>query len=258
MVVLAVGDICAEGGVSFLEKKLQTLRKYYGVDMVVANGENSAPGGMGVTAESIRRIFTAGVDVITTGNHAFDMQGYENLFENTRALVRPGNLGRGVPGEGTYLFDMGRFRVLVVSLLGSAFVRMSSTNFYDAMDDILKQADTPVILVDFHAEYTSEKIAFARNFDGKVSLVFGTHTHVMTADERIFPKGTAYITDLGMTGPVDSVIGVDIKRAIQKQRFAVPVRITPASGPSSLSGVIAEIDHKTGKALTIERITVSE
>lgn len=258
MIVLAIGDVCADSGVSFLESKLPTLKKYYGVDMTVVNGENSAPGGTGITNDSVHRIFAAGADVITTGNHAFDMQGYENLYENTEALIRPYNLGKGVPGKGTYLFDMGRVRVLVVNLMARSFMNMQPENYYNAMEEILKTAETPVVIVDFHGETTSEKIAFARNFDGKASLIYGTHTHVQTADDRVFPGGTAYITDAGMTGPKDSVLGVDIERAIKKQRFSVPIRFMPAAGPAMLNGVLSEIDEKTGRAKSIERVSVEE
>lgn len=258
MIVMTVGDVCAEGGVKFLEQKLPVLKKYYGVDMTVVNGENSAPGGIGITGAGIRRIFAAGADVITTGNHAFDMQGYENLYENTEALIRPYNLGRGIPGRGTYLFDMGRARVLVINLVARSFMNMQPENYFNAMEEILKETETPIVIVDFHGETTGEKIAFARNFDGKASLIYGTHTHVQTADERVFPNGTAYITDVGMTGPRDSVIGVDIERAIKKQRFSVPIRFVPAEGPNMLNGVFAEVDEKTGRARSIERISVEE
>jgi len=256
--VLAVGDICGESGLSFFERKLSTLKKYCGADMVIANGENIAPGGTGVTEDGIHRIFTAGADVITTGNHAFEVRGFENIYDNTKALLRPMNLGKGVPGCGMCIHDMGRCRVLVVNLVGRALPGMASTNFFDTMDDIINVADTPLIIVDFHAEFTAEKIAFARCFDGRVSLVFGTHTHVATADETILPGGTAYITDIGMTGPTESVIGARIDSAIRKQRFPVPARIIPADGPCELSGVVAEIDEKTGKARSIERMVVKD
>ena len=258
MVVFAVGDICGNEGIAFLERKLPVIKKLYSINMVVANAENSAPGGTGVTNEGISHIFSAGADVITTGNHAFNMSGYENLFDNTPFLLRPYNLGKGVPGAGISVFDMGYCRALVVNILGNAFMPLHPTNFFDAMDDILSDADTKIIIVDFHAEASAEKIAFARCFDGRVSLVFGTHTHVATSDETVFPQGTAYITDIGMTGPFNSVIGIDIKQAIKKQRFSVPSRLTPADGPCSLSGVLTEINEKTGKALSIERLLIEE
>jgi metallophosphoesterase (TIGR00282 family) len=256
MVVLAVGDICSNNGLAFFETKLPALKNLYGVDFVVANGENSAPGGTGVTKDSIDRIFSAGADVITTGNHAFHAQGYENLFENTRGLIRPLNFSRGTPGSGFYLFDLGYCTIAVVNLIGRAFMQINADNYYSAMDDFLKTIETPNIIVDFHAETTSEKIAFARYYDGKASFIFGTHTHVATADETVFPNETAYITDLGMTGPIESVIGVEIDAAVKRQRDSVPVRFTQAKGPSMLSGAIAEIDHKTGRAVSIERISI--
>lgn len=258
MVVFAVGDICGEEGIAFVERKLPAVRRMYGVDMIIANAENCAKGGKGITKDGADRIFSAGVDVITTGNHAFNIQGYENLFDSVPALIRPYNLGKGIPGAGSFVFDMGRCRVLVVNLMGRAFMPLNSTDYFDAMDDILISADTPVIIVDFHAEATAEKLAFARCFDGRASLVFGTHTHVPTADETILPGGTGYITDIGMTGPVDSVIGIDTGKAISKQRFAVPVRLVPALGFSAMSGILSEIDNKTGKALSIERLAVGE
>ncbi len=258
MILLAIGDICAENGISFLESKLPSLKRQYGADMVIANGENSAPGGVGITVDSIHRIFGCGVDVITTGNHSFDMQGYENLYENTEALIRPCNLGKGIPGKGVYTFDMGRDRVLVANFMGNAFIRNQTENCYDVMDKVLMEADTPIIVVDFHAESTSEKIAFARNYDGRASLIFGTHTHVATADETIFPNGTAYVTDIGMTGAKESVIGVEIEGSIKKQRYSLPIRFIPAKGPSVLTGIVSNIDSKTGKALSIERISLSD
>ena len=256
--VLAIGDVCAENGVAFIERKLPAFKRFCGADLVIANGENSAPGGVGVTADSAGRIFTAGADVITTGNHAFDTQGFEKLYENTRALIRPLNLGKGVPGRGSYIHDMGRCRVLVANIVGRSYLGVPSTNYFDAMDELLESADTPVVIVDFHAEFTGEKVAFARCFDSRASFIFGTHTHVATADETIFPGGTAYMTDIGMTGSIESVIGVDIDRAVRRQRFAFPTRIIPAGGPSMLSGAVVEIDEKTGRAHSIERIAVRD
>ena len=258
MVVLAIGDICGETGIEFLSIKLPLLRKLYGVDLVIANGENSAPNGVGITVSSVADILSSGVDIVTTGNHCFSSAGYENLFENTYGLLRPYNLGRGLPGKGYMVYDKGRYQLLVVNLMGISFMGINSTNFYDAMDEILETASTNIVIVDFHAEYTSEKIAFARNFDGKLSLVFGTHTHVPTADETIFPSGTAYITDIGMTGAKESVIGVEIFKAIKRQRYAAPIRLAPAKGSAILSGILVDIDEKTGKAKAIERLQIEE
>lgn len=258
MVVLAIGDICANNGIIFLKQKLPSLRKLYGVDLVIANGENSASSGVGITAASAESIFFSSVDVITTGNHAFNSNGYEDLFENTYSLLRPYNLSKGVPGIGSFVYDKGRFQILIVNLLGISFMGIAATNFYDAMDEILRETSHSIIIVDFHAEFTSEKIAFARNYDGKVSFIFGTHTHVQTADETILAGGTAYITDIGMTGAKDSVIGIDTKRAIQRQRYPLPIRLAPAIGPSILNGVLVEIDENTGKSKAIERLQVEE
>ena len=258
MVILAIGDICADSGIAIVKDKLPLLRKLYDVDLAIANGENSAAGGVGITVSSIQSIMSSGVDIVTTGNHSFTNQGYENLYENTYGLLRPYNLGKGVPGKGYMLYDKGRYQVLVVNMLGIQYMNTASTNFYDAMDEILEKENADVVVVDFHAEYTSEKIAFARNYDGMISLVFGTHTHVQTADETIFPNGTAFISDLGMTGVKESVIGVDIKKAIDRQRYAVPIRLAPAKGPSMISGILVEIDEKTKQAKAIERLCVEE
>ena len=258
MVVLAIGDICAENGLSFLEKKLPLLRKLYSVELTIANGENSAPGGLGINASGAARIFSSGVDIITMGNHSFFTRGYENMYSSTYGLLRPYNLGKGIPGVGSIVYDKGRFSVLIVNLMGYAYMNLPVTNCYDAMDEILAGAGTKIVIVDFHAEYTSEKIAFARNYDGKASLIFGTHTHVQTADERIFPGGTAYITDIGMTGAKESVIGVDISLAIRRQRYAVPTRLTPAVGESILTGILVDIDEVTGRAKSIERISIED
>ncbi|MCL1830243.1 MAG: YmdB family metallophosphoesterase [Oscillospiraceae bacterium] len=258
MVILAIGDICADNGVNFLRQKLPHLRKLYDVDLVLANGENSATSGIGINEATANRIFTSGVDIITTGNHAFNSTDYLNLYENTYGLLRPYNLGKGIPGQGNMVYDKGRYQVQVVNLLGCSYMSMAATNFYDAMDEILTDSTTPIIIVDFHAEYTSEKIAFARSFDGQLSMVYGTHTHVQTADECILPNGTAYITDIGMTGAKESVIGVDIQKAIERQRYATPTRMTPAKGPSMLQGVLAEIDEKSGIAVKIQRLQIEE
>ncbi|NLL91437.1 MAG: YmdB family metallophosphoesterase [Ruminococcaceae bacterium] len=256
MVVLAIGDIVGDNGVNFLMDKLPSVKKFYGADMTIVNAENSAPSGRGVTSASISKVFSAGADIITTGNHAFDSSGYEKIFDETSCLLRPANLAKGIPGRGYDFIDLAGMRVLVLNLLGMHLMGTWSSNIYEYTDSVLsKYPDIPII-VDLHAESTAEKIAYAKHYDGKLSFVFGTHTHVLTADERILPLGTAFITDIGMTGPIDSVIGVNAELAAKKQRYGIPIRFFVEDGPSALTGAVVEIDRHSKSAINIERIRV--
>lgn len=255
MRLLFIGDIVSHSGCEFLGSKLYGIKKDYNIDITVVNGENSADGN-GITPFSCDYLTKIGADVITTGNHAFRRREAAEVFENTEHLIRPLNYPEGVVGKGVYLLDMGRCRVAVVNLMGVVYMEPLD-NPFSVIDKALKQLDTPNIIVDFHAEATAEKKAMGYYLDGRVTAVLGTHTHVQTADEQILPAGTAYITDVGFTGPEESVLGVKKELAIEKQRLHFPVKFVEADTPCYINGVVVDFDEKTGRARSIERIRVN-
>ena len=255
MHILCIGDVVGSIGCNHLAARLPQLKKQYGIDVCIVNGENAADGN-GITPPAAQHLFTYGVDVITTGNHVFRRREIYPTLDEMPALLRPANYPASAPGSGWYVVDKGRFRVAVANLLGTVYLEPLASPF-DTADALLSQSDVPTVCVlDFHAEATSEKRALAEYLDGRVSLVFGTHTHVQTADEQILPHGTGFITDIGMTGPIDSVLGVCKQQAIQKMREHMPVRFTAAEGRCRMCGIVADIDEKTGKTRSIERIAV--
>lgn len=252
MRLMFIGDVVGGTGCEFLASKMHYLKRKYNVDITVVNGENSATGN-GITGASCEFLTSIGADVITTGNHAFKRRESLDIFDEVEHLVRPINYPEGVIGKGVYVLDLGRYQVAVINLIGVVYMQPLGNPFF-AMDKILSELDTKNIFVDVHAEATAEKKALGYYLDGKVTAVLGTHTHVQTADEKILPNGTAYITDAGMTGPEESVLGVQKEPAIEKQRFGVPVRFVEADTPCFVCGVVVEFDEKTGKAISIERI----
>ena len=258
MVILCLGDVVSSSGCDFVRKKLPALKKLKGVDLCIANGENSAKGN-GITKESARHLFASGVDFITTGNHAFRRPESRELLDERDDIVRPFNYPSDVPGKGIGIIDLGRIRVAVVNLMGNVSMDDSFDNPFLAADKALGQLnDNKIILVDFHAEATSEKQALGFYLDGRVSAVFGTHTHVLTADEGVLPGGTGYITDIGMCGPADSVLGVKKEIIIEKFKTNLPARFDTADdNPCFLSGCIFEIDERSGRCLGAERIMIS-
>lgn len=258
MVILCLGDVVSSSGCDFVRKKLPTLKKLKGVDLCIANGENSAKGN-GITKESAEHLFASGVDFITTGNHAFRRPESRELLDERDDIIRPFNYPSVVPGSGIGIVDLGRVRVAVVNLIGNVSMGDSFDNPFLAADKALSQLqDFKIILVDFHAEATSEKQALGFYLDGRVSAVFGTHTHVLTADECILPGQTGYITDLGMCGPSDSVLGVKKEIIIEKFKTNLPARFDTADDhPCFLSGCIFEIDEKSGRCMSVERIMIS-
>ena len=258
MVILAIGDVVGSGGCAFLRQHLPALKKRYGVDITIVNGENSADGN-GITPGSAQHIFTSGADVITTGNHVYRRRELHDLLEENPFLLRPANYPARDPGHGWCLVDTGRTQVCVVNLIGTVFQDSYASPFYTAdalLKDIEKQVGRAVVVVDFHAETTSEKRALAFYLDGRVSALFGTHTHVQTADEQVLPKGTGYLTDAGMTGPVRSVLGVEPSLVIERYLTKMPVRFANAEGPCELCGVIFDIDVCTGKANFVKRVQI--
>lgn len=255
MRLLFIGDVVSHSGCEFLGSKLYGIKKSYNIDITVVNGENSADGN-GITTFSCNYLTKIGADVITTGNHAFKRREAAGAFEAYSHLIRPVNFPEGVAGKGVYIIDMGRCRAAIINLMGVVYMEPLDNPFF-AIDKALKQLDTPNIFVDFHAEATAEKKAMGYYLDGRVTAVLGTHTHVQTADEQILPKGTAYITDVGFTGPEESVLGVMKERAIEKQRFHLPVKFIEADTPCYINGVVVDFDERTGKARSIERIRVN-
>lgn len=258
MKILAIGDVIGKIGCTFLREKLPQLKKIRQIDVVIANGENSSDGN-GITPASAEYLFTSGVDVITTGNHAFRRKESYDLYDNCEYLIRPANFPNGTtPGKGMTLLDMGKIQIAVINLMGTAYLEPLDCPFKEA-DRLIaqaKEANAKIIIVDFHAEATGEKRAMGYYLDGRVSAMFGTHTHVQTADATILPQGTGYITDVGMTGPIDSVLGVKPEIIIKKFIEKLPQRFEIATGDCKLNCVLMEIDDKTGKTVNIEAIEI--
>ncbi len=255
MKVLLIGDVIGQPGREICEAILPRLKAKYGVDLTIANGENAA-GGIGITEPVARELFALGIDVLTMGNHVWDKREIFDFIDREPRIVRPLNYPGHPPGQGSLLYSRPNLgKVGIISLSGRVFMGDLDCPFRSAQAEIRRlREQTPVIIVDFHAEATSEKVAMGWYLDGTVSAVVGTHTHVQTADERILPGGTAYITDLGMTGPMDSVIGVKKELVIEKFLTQMPTRFTVAKGDMVFSAVVVEIDQLTGQAGRIERI----
>lgn len=251
MRIIFIGDVVGGAGCAALEAELAPIKREYGADIVIVNGENSAEEN-GIDPRSANRIFDAGADVITTGNHVFRKRSINELLETSERLIRPANYGEDVPGRGMCELDFGAYRATVINLLGTAFLQPIENPFKYA-DKLISQTDARVIIVDFHAEATSEKRAMGFYLSGRVSAVLGTHTHVQTADEQII-DGTGYITDAGMTGPSNSVLGVDKDIIIEKFLNYCPQKHIFAGGDCEINGVCLDIDVKSGRCAAIERI----
>jgi metallophosphoesterase (TIGR00282 family) len=252
--VLMIGDVVGRPGRRAVQQFLPGLRHDYKLDLVIANGENIA-GGIGITPDTANELCRCGVDVITTGNHVWAKKEIVSQMDGEIPIIRPLNFPPGVPGRG-FLEAKG---AIVVNIIGRVFIGQYDCPFR-AMDCFLSEVkkETKVIVVDFHAEATSEKIAMGRYLDGRISAILGTHTHVPTADCFILPGGTAYVSDVGMVGPVDSVIGVDTESAIRSFLMGMPHRFFVSEGPSMFDAVMIEIDEATGKATGIKRINLKE
>ena len=254
MKILFIGDVVGKGGRRAVTELLPTLMGE-GIDFVIANGEN-ASGGMGITPPHAEQLLDRGVDCITSGNHIWRKKELIPFLEQEPRLLRPANYPPGIPGRGGGIYTTsGGEKVGVLNLEGRIFMRSLESPFKTAEEHISSlRRETKVIIVDFHAEATSEKMALGWFLDGEVSAVLGTHTHVQTADERVLPGGTAYITDVGMTGPRDSVIGVKKEIALERFLTMLPNKFEPATGNMELQGVIVEVDEKTGLGLGIRRV----
>lgn len=252
--LLFIGDVVGKAGCDFLASKLSGIKRFYDIDVTVVNGENSAQGN-GITRYSADSIVRAGADIITTGNHAFRRKEALDIFDEDY-IIRPANYPEGgCVGKGVCILDMGAYSVAFVNLMGTVYMDPLD-NPFTKIDEILEQISVPNIFVDFHAEATSEKKAMGFHLAGRVSGVFGTHTHVQTADECILNGKTAYITDVGMTGPEHSCLGVEVQPAVDRLRFRMPVRFKEAEGECFLCGIVASFDEKNGKTHKIERIIV--
>lgn len=254
MKILCVGDVVGSAGCEMLRKQLPALRREHHIDLTIVNGENSADGN-GITPDSAEHIFTSGADVITGGNHTFRRREIHALLEDNDRLLRPANYPESAPGSGYAVIDMGYTTVAVINLLGVVYMEPLTDPFERAEQLVAKaKADgAKVIVIDMHAEATAEKKALAYHLDGRVSAIFGTHTHVQTADEQVLPDGTGFITDVGMTGPYNSVLGVKPELAIQKMKDKLPVRFSTAEGACQLNACIFTVDAG-GKCTNCERI----
>ena len=252
--VLAVGDVVGEPGLERIRKSLRKLKRETGADFVIVNGENAS--NVGMTPRQGDTIFDAGADVITMGNHTFSRREIIPYIEENRWVLRPANLPPQQPGRGWEIYETRCGDVAVIDLIGRVGMDYLPDNPFLLMDKILKKIDTKIILVEIHAEATSEKLAMGHMLDGKVSAVWGTHTHVPTADAMILPKGTGYVTDLGMTGPAISVLGIQPKLSIDKFRGEMFQRYQSADGPTKLNAVLFTIDANSGKCTKVERVDI--
>ena len=254
MKFLIIGDVVGEPGRNILYKFLEKRKQNY--DFIVVNGENSAAG-FGITIKIAEQFFSRGVDVITMGNHTWDKKEIYEYFNKTKNIIRPINFAKEAPGNGYTIVEKNGIKVAVINAQGKVFMPTISCPFL-ALDDVVPeiQKETNIIILDFHGEATSEKQAMGWNLTGKVSVVFGTHTHTQTADERILPGGTAYITDVGMTGGHDGILGMNRRESIQKFKDGMPTRYTVCEDNPKINGIEVEINSKTGKAESIMRINL--
>ncbi len=258
MKVLFIGDIVGTVGRAAVKALLPALLDRYKIDYVIANGENAA-GGFGITEKVAEEIFGYGVHIITSGNHIWDKKEAIPYIAKENRLLRPVNYPPGVPGYGSVVDTVSRgVKIAVVNISGRVFMSSIDCPFRVGIAEIERlRGETDLIIIDFHAEATSEKIAFGYYVDGKVSAVIGTHTHVQTADEKILPGGTAYITDVGMTGPAVSVIGVEKEQVIERFLLQMPKKFETARGGGILSSIVIEIDEKTGKSTAVQRLQLT-
>ena len=250
--VLAVGDVVGGPGMERIRRHLRQLKRTTGADFVVVNGENASV--VGITPSQAEDILDAGADAITLGNHSFSKREITAYLDESSRIVRPANYAPQVPGKGWTVLESRFGAVTLIDLIGRCGMDYGPDNPFLMIEKILKQVDTKLILVELHAEATSEKLAMGYLLDGRVSAVWGTHTHVPTADARVLPKGTGYVTDLGMTGPRDSVLGIRPDLSIAKFRGDLPERYRWAEGPTKLEGVLFTLDSQTGKCLRAERV----
>ena len=256
MKILAVGDIVGESGVRKLKEELPKIKKEKNIDFVITNGENSA-GGMGLTEKNFKDIMDAGTNVVTMGNHTWGKKDIFKFIDNPN-LLRPANYPKGVVGKGLGIYECKGKKIAVMNFLGRVDLNILTENPFvlakEMVEDIQDKVD--MIFIDFHAEATAEKIAMGRFLDGKITALFGTHTHVQTADEQILPNGTAYITDLGMTGPKESVIGMNIQASLKRFETTLPEKYKLAEGDCMLNAVIFDVNEESNKVINLERVFI--
>ena len=259
MKILFFGDIFGRSGRDGLIKQLPNFKKKYNPDFILANGENASHG-KGISKSICDDLFLAGVDVITGGNHIFDNSDVFKFIDNEKRLLRPNNYPQNTPGNGFNIYEKNQKKILVINVMGRVFMNALDDPFESikrAMSDRLMGKDVSAIIIDIHCEATSEKMAIGHEFDGKTSLIVGTHTHVPTADARILDNGTAFISDLGMCGDYNSIIGMDKLKALERFKKKTPVKgIHPATGDATLSSVLVDLDDRTGLANSIKQLIV--
>ncbi|MBR6503300.1 MAG: TIGR00282 family metallophosphoesterase [Clostridia bacterium] len=257
MKVLAIGDVCAPDGCEYALKMIPIIKREENIDLVIVNGENSALGN-GITPESANMIFAAGADVITGGNHTLRRNEFYDMLDSNPFVLRPHNIKDAPVGSGYCLFDMGRYQVAVINLSGHIYLeRANADNPFKCVDELVNRAKDDgarFIIIDFHAEATSEKRALGFYLDGKVSAVFGTHTHVQTADAQVLPNGTGYITDLGMTGVIHSILGVKNEIIINRLLHNDMSRFEQATGECMINGCVFDLDDNTGLTKSVKLI----
>ena len=252
--ILAVGDVVGEPGLVHLERSLRPLKKLKGIHFTVVNGENAA--GVGILPDQVDRLYQAGADVVTLGNHTFGKGQILRRLEEDPYLLRPANYTGRAPGRGYGVYDCGHIQIAVMSLIGRCGLDFNADNPFTTAHRLLAGERPRFTLVDFHAEATSEKLALGYYLDGRVSALWGTHTHVPTADERVLPNGTGYITDLGMTGPAVSVLGIAPWQSIETFLGGLPGRYQPAEGACKMEGALFTLDSESGKCTAVERIAI--
>lgn len=255
MKILAIGDVVGTAAVEYLRQNLWKKRDALGVDLVIANGENASDI-HGISKSDAEEILDSGVDCITLGNHSFGRNDICGLLNDSEAIIRPANYPPCVPGSGSTIIKVSGWRVLVINVLGTALMDSMACPFA-TVDRILaaEKGNYDVSVLDIHAESTSEKIALGRYFDGRVNIIFGTHTHVATADEQVLPKGSGYITDLGMSGPVNGVIGADANAVIERMRTKIPIRFKVADGEVKVHGAVFDYDTDKRTVTSVRRVT---
>ncbi|SJZ31180.1 TIGR00282 family metallophosphoesterase [Selenihalanaerobacter shriftii] len=253
MKVLLIGDIVGRAGRRAVRELLPDIIDEEEIDFVIANGENAA-GGFGITKKVAQELYNYGIDVLTMGNHTWDNKGIFKFIEDDQNLIRPYNYPSGTPGRGYGIYELDSgVKVAVVNLLGRIFLDNVACPF-EKLEELLNEIEADFVFVDFHAEATSEKVGLGRYFDGQVATVFGTHTHVQTADEKVLPNGTAYMTDLGLTGAVDSILGMKKEGVLKKLTTQLPQRFSVATGDTQFCGAVVDLDLENGLANSIIKV----
>ena len=250
--IMAVGDVVGSGGLQLIRRRLKRLRAEKQIDFCVVNGENVS--GVGITPRQAEDLLDAGSDVITLGNHSYNRREIASFLDDNRFILRPANDSPLFPGRGVGVYDSKIGEITVINLIGRCNMAFGPDNPFLTVERLLREVRTSCVLVDFHAEATSEKLAMGYHLDGKVSAVWGTHTHVPTADDQVFPNGTGYVTDLGMTGPIRSVLGVRPEQSITTFRGGIGSRYETAPGLCKIEAVVFTVDSRTGRCLGTERV----